>query len=559
MAAVAIPAILHLLFLDLVVSYQDSRTLQASCGEDSLPCESGAFCEEGGCEGCPVGPSLCGDLLLSPEGFLSCGNYCSVVESTCTAESGCEPGEFCADGGCEGCSSCNSAFLSEELYDSCANACSVVNPNPAPSPTVTTQTCTAMSGCEPGTFCLGGVGCEGCPEGLPPCNEYSLLSDEDYSSCLDSCSDAILQNPTLNPTPSPTVATQTCTAMSGCELGTFCEEGACKGCPEGPSPCNPTSLSEEDYSSCLDSCSVAISQNPNPMPNPSPTGITSPGDILCEEGAFCNDGACQLCPSPVYCDDPGVSMSVEGLNNCKFHCNTWTNGNGGIIAQARESCGNFGTNPNPNDPPVSVTPGTDCNLPTGAGTDSSLDHVQAWFRVEGTLLHMTDTIDGTTPGRFEQAKRCHPEAKEIVMGSVPGSADDVANVQVAKSVRENGYTTKLLATSYVASGGTDFFLAGVTRTVESGACIGVHSWAGGEITVPAADLPRDSLEHKKYTDLYTYFGMNTEFYWFTLAAAPASGMYYMNQTELEEWNVGTNYPPSSNPAQPISCSARVGR
>jgi len=172
---------------------------------------------------------------------------------------------------------------------------------------------------------------------------------------------------------------------------------------------------------------------------------------------------------------------------------------------------------------------------------------------------MTGTIDGTTPGRFKQAMLCHPEAKHIVMGSVPGSADDVANLEVAKLVRENEYTTKLLATSLVASGGTDFFLAGVNRTVEPGACIGVHSWAGGGISVPAADLPRDHVMHQKYLDLYTQFGMDTGFYWYTLVAAPAAGMHYMNQTEMEQWNVGTSYLANSNTAQLTSCSARVER
>ena len=44
-------------------------------------------------------------------------------------------------------------------------------------------------------------------------------------------------------------------------------------------------------------------------------------------------------------------------------------------------------------------------------------------------------------------------------------------------VRNRGIATHLPADGEIASGGVDFFLAGVKRTAEAGAKIGVHSWA----------------------------------------------------------------------------------
>ena len=64
------------------------------------------------------------------------------------------------------------------------------------------------------------------------------------------------------------------------------------------------------------------------------------------------------------------------------------------------------------------------------------------------------------------------------MQNVQGSVDDEANIAAARLVRERGLNTLIPGSGMIASGGTDFFLAGVKRTVQPGAKIGVHSWTG---------------------------------------------------------------------------------
>ena len=62
------------------------------------------------------------------------------------------------------------------------------------------------------------------------------------------------------------------------------------------------------------------------------------------------------------------------------------------------------------------------------------------------------------------------------MTQISGSVNDAVNMHTGRLLRKNGFTTKLLSDSDIASGGVDLFCAGAKRIVEKGAKIGVHSW-----------------------------------------------------------------------------------
>jgi hypothetical protein len=90
----------------------------------------------------------------------------------------------------------------------------------------------------------------------------------------------------------------------------------------------------------------------------------------------------------------------------------------------------------------------------------------------------------------------------------------------------------------IASGGTDFFLAGKKRIIENGAMIGVHSWdSPGE---SALDLPKDNEEHQKYLSYYNQVGIPAEFYWFTLKAAPPEDIHFMTDDEITKFQIKSN-------------------
>ena len=59
------------------------------------------------------------------------------------------------------------------------------------------------------------------------------------------------------------------------------------------------------------------------------------------------------------------------------------------------------------------------------------------------------------------------------------------------------------------------------------------------------DLPRNHPEHQKYLDFYRAVGIDTDFYWYTLQAAPAEGMHWMSESEMRSYAVGTDYEPAS--------------
>lgn len=162
------------------------------------------------------------------------------------------------------------------------------------------------------------------------------------------------------------------------------------------------------------------------------------------------------------------------------------------------------------------------------------------FTIEGDIASMNGDISADTIRQVKKLIKDYPEVKTIKMIYVGGSIDDESNLIASKLVREAGLNTYVAKDGHIASGGTDFFCAGVKRKAEEGAKIGVHSWAGGDIT-NAALLPKDDENHKKYIDYYKEMSMPDPegFYFFTINAAVANDMYYMSMDELVKFGLVT--------------------
>lgn len=160
--------------------------------------------------------------------------------------------------------------------------------------------------------------------------------------------------------------------------------------------------------------------------------------------------------------------------------------------------------------------------------------------VDNTLL-MKGLISGKTPGQVYKIFAEHPNIDTIEMVNAPGSIDDHANLEIAAWVAEKDLTTKIGRYGFIASGGTDFFLAGAERIVVNGAEIGVHSWASGDGT--AIDFPRGDESHQPYIDYYKSVGFTTseseDFYYFTIEVAPANDMHIMLNDEIINYKVTT--------------------
>lgn len=159
----------------------------------------------------------------------------------------------------------------------------------------------------------------------------------------------------------------------------------------------------------------------------------------------------------------------------------------------------------------------------------------AQFDVQGERAVMTGVIGSTTPALVTALLADAPQVRVIVMPDVPGSEDDESNLQAARQIRAAGLATCVPSTGSIASGGVDFFLAGTRRSAADGARLGVHSWGGPGFD--GVDLPRDDPEHRRYLDYYAEMGIDAEFYWFTLMAAPADDIHWMTRAEIERYGM----------------------
>ncbi len=144
-------------------------------------------------------------------------------------------------------------------------------------------------------------------------------------------------------------------------------------------------------------------------------------------------------------------------------------------------------------------------------------------------------IDSDLPQYWSNYIAAFPNTSMMIMRDCPGSTDDDANWEAARSIRDQGVSIHLPSDAVIASGAVDLFLCGVTRTRESGSQIGVHAWADGNGT-EATDYPVGHEEHQGAIDYYIDMGFSVEdaeaFYYFTINAASADDIHWMTDEEI---------------------------
>jgi len=158
------------------------------------------------------------------------------------------------------------------------------------------------------------------------------------------------------------------------------------------------------------------------------------------------------------------------------------------------------------------------------------------FVVVGDTAQMSGVITTRTVKDVKKLLEEYPELKTIELIFVPGSADDDANLEASRLIREAGINTHVPEGGDIASGGVDFFCAGVIRTAHEDSFIGVHSWGDGKVE-DANLLPKDHPIHKIYLDFYREMNIPDDFYWFTIQAAPADGIHNMTQDERVKYGL----------------------
>lgn len=144
---------------------------------------------------------------------------------------------------------------------------------------------------------------------------------------------------------------------------------------------------------------------------------------------------------------------------------------------------------------------------------------------------------------FQQLIQQYPTIKTVNIKNCPGSTDDDANLKLSKLIHDKGINTHVMDNGEISSGGVDFFVAGIKRTLGTNTKVGVHSWAGGDGDV-ATDYPRGHQNHLQYIEYYKSVGFTQkqaeDFYYFTIYAAPAESVHWMTATELKKYGVVTH-------------------
>lgn len=165
------------------------------------------------------------------------------------------------------------------------------------------------------------------------------------------------------------------------------------------------------------------------------------------------------------------------------------------------------------------------------------------LEIKDNEAYLSGVLGTITYSQIKELIAQYPHIKTIVMTNVLGSVNDAVNMHTGRVLRENGFTTKVLSDSDIASGGVDLFCAGKKRIIEAGAKIGVHSWCCID-DLTASEIPKTHPAHQYQIEYFTMAlgeKIGSDFYFFTLEAAPYNDIHYMTDEEIKEWNIGTEF------------------
>ncbi len=151
------------------------------------------------------------------------------------------------------------------------------------------------------------------------------------------------------------------------------------------------------------------------------------------------------------------------------------------------------------------------------------------------------TLDGVicsgSLDAFDELIAEFPRIQTLNINVIEGSSDDEVNLQLSRKIHDKGINTHLNKGALIASGGVDLFLSGNKRTAsDPEPKIGVHSW-GSSDGMEGSLLPKSHPLHEEYLSYYRYIDINPEFYWYTLEAASAEDIHWMNATEIATYHV----------------------
>ena len=167
------------------------------------------------------------------------------------------------------------------------------------------------------------------------------------------------------------------------------------------------------------------------------------------------------------------------------------------------------------------------------------------FKVSGDTAYGYGFTTGRSLDDFKKFRRENPGVRTLVLSKMSGTQDGVTNTKIARLIRKEGLNTHLEENSWIASGAVDLFIAGVNRTMECGALIGVHSWSYTNDnamfqgpTYHPGNLGSDRYR-KSHENFLSDMGVDPAFYVFTRQAALPEDIYYLKYEEITRYGLLT--------------------
>ncbi len=157
-------------------------------------------------------------------------------------------------------------------------------------------------------------------------------------------------------------------------------------------------------------------------------------------------------------------------------------------------------------------------------------------------IEMDGDIKSSSLNNFDKLIKTFPDIDKINIVNCGGSLDDETNLKLSHKVHQQGISTHLMGNGEIASGGVDFFLAGVKRTIGKNTKIGVHAWSGdGE---EATHFHKGHKNHLPYINYYKSVGFTQkqaeDFYYFTIYSAHADDIHWMSKEEIIKYHMLTH-------------------
>lgn len=156
-----------------------------------------------------------------------------------------------------------------------------------------------------------------------------------------------------------------------------------------------------------------------------------------------------------------------------------------------------------------------------------------WYEMndDWTEAKLYGQIDGTIFQKTVNLINNNPNLKTIQLVYVPWSHDDVTNHATGRVIRTHWLTTKINEYGFIASGGTDYLMAGKTRMIAPWAQIWVHARTSSAVPTPR-EITQDSDVHDEYVDYFTEMWINESLYRWTLYNTRPGNIHWLTEEEL---------------------------